>query len=477
MQPPILNKYFLLVRTAGIVAKAVFIILFAVNTGNITAQSSENLVINNSFEKYEACPETHNPENMSHKLVPGWSYPSTAAPDYFNACSGGDAGVPNNFAGVSEANSGKAYVGAILSGTDEGRREYIQGQLIKPMLAGKKYCVSFFYRLASGSQLAVDQISVYFSNTEVITTSEEALPLVPQLNNLDGLFLDNIEGWHEICYVYDAKGGEKYFTIGNFKNVENTNYVVIDKNISNQRNKKYAYYYFDDVVIRALENCNDCPCVQHDFESAIIDTFYTGGKNPMTGKATKILNDGRIAITVIGGTPPYSVSWSNGSTGNTIKNLPAGKYNYTAKDNFNCISSGSVTFVQPEIMVDEFLEGLKSIEEGEAIVLENIFFEFNKTTLLPASYVELNKVADFIKTYNITKIEISGHTDSDGSDAYNQKLSEGRAKSVVDYLLTQGVLPTSLISIGYGESRPIDTNQTEAGKAKNRRVEFRLIKK
>lgn len=437
----------------------------------------KNLVINPGFEDYKKCPESHNPENQSHAIIPGWSYPTFAAPDYFNRCSPNDAGVPRNFAGTSEPNEGDGYAGAILSGTFEGRREYIQGNLSKPMEAGRKYCVTFYYRLASGSRFAVDQLSVYFADKRILKDGIAALGVKPQLNNVDGLFLDNVEDWEQICYTYTAAGDEKHFIIGNFKNYNNTNYVVTDKNIVNLRNKAYAYYYFDDVVISPLENCNDCPCVLHDFESRIVDTSYTGGRDPITGETRRIINDGYIKIGVIGGTPPYKVSWSNNSTGAELRNLPAGIYTYVASDDNNCKSTGTVTFVEPKIVRDEFVEGLKNIEEGSAIVLENIFFEFDKTELLPESYVELNKIVDFMIENNINRIEISGHTDSEGSDSYNQKLSEGRAKAVVDYLVSRGVHPVSMEAVGYGKSRPIDTNLTEEGQAINRRVEFMLVKR
>ncbi len=437
----------------------------------------KNLVYNPGFEEYKKCPESHNPENQSHEVIPGWSYPTFAAPDYFNRCSPNDAGVPRNFAGTSEPKTGDGYVGAILSGTFEGRREYIQGNLSKPMEAGKKYCVTFYYRLASGSRFAVDQLSVYFADKRILKDGIVALGVKPQLNNVDGLFLDNVEDWEQICYVYTAAGNEKHFIIGNFKNYNNTNYVVTDKNIVNLRNKAYAYYYFDDVVISPLENCIDCPCVLHDFESRIVDTSYTGGRDPITGETRRIVNDGYIKIGIIGGTPPYKVSWSNNSTGAELRNLPAGVYKYIASDDNNCLSTGTVTFVEPKIIRDEFVEGLKNIEEGSAIVLENIFFEFDKTELLPESYVELDKITDFMIENNITRIEISGHTDSEGSDSYNQKLSEGRAKAVVDYLISRGVHPVSMEAVGYGKSRPIDTNLTDEGQAKNRRVEFMLVKR
>jgi outer membrane protein OmpA-like peptidoglycan-associated protein len=460
----------------ALVRLLVIALVFACFNFNVYTQD-KNLVVNPSFEEYKECPESHNEENQSHKIITGWTYPTFAATDYFNRCSPRDAGVPQNFAGKSEPKTGDGYIGAILSGTFEGRREYFQGELKKPLEAGVKYCVTFYYRLASGSRFAVDQLSVYFIEKKMLKDGIVALGGKPQLNNIDGLFLDDVEDWEQKCYVYTAQGNEKYFIIGNFKNYQNTNYVVTDKNIVNLRNKAYAYYYFDDIEVSRLEDCNDCPCVQHDFEAKIITTSYTGGLDPITGKVKMIVNDGYIKVGILGGTPPYKVKWNNNMTGTELRNLPAGTHTYTASDANNCLSTGSVTFVEPEIIKDEFEDGLRNIEEGSAIVLENIFFEFGKTELLPESFVELDKVSRFMREYNIKKIQISGHTDSEGSASYNQKLSEGRAKAVVDYLISTGVHPVSMESVGYGKTRPIDTNLTDEGRARNRRVEFMLVKR
>jgi outer membrane protein OmpA-like peptidoglycan-associated protein len=457
-------------------ALILLVLLTFFNASFIQAQE-KNLVVNPGFEEYENCPQDYTPENLSHKLVPGWSYPTRATPDYFNRCSPKNVRVPKNFAGESEPHSGDGYVGAILSGTEESYREYIQGRLATTLVKGQRYCMRFYYKLASYSRFAVDQMSLYFCDVEIKNDINTNLSYTPQITNKIGLFLDNITEWDEFCTVYTATGAERFFIIGNFRNYDNTNYVVTDKNVVNLRNKAYAYYYFDDVIISPLENCLNCPCVVHDFESRVIETHYTGGLDPMTGKVNKIINDGSIRIGLIGGTPPYSVVWNNNMTGTELRNLPAGKYIYNARDLYNCQSSDAIVFTQPEIVKDEFLEGLRAIDEGSAVVLENIFFEFNKTDLLPASYEELDKVVQFMLEEDIKLIEISGHTDNEGSDAYNQKLSEGRAAAVVNYLASQGIKTERMLSVGYGESRPVDTNQTEAGRAQNRRVEFTLIKK
>ncbi len=116
------------------------------------------------------------------------------------------------------------------------------------------------------------------------------------------------------------------------------------------------------------------------------------------------------------------------------------------------------------------------IEVGVTVRLKNIYFDFDKTTLKPESYVELDKVVDFLKQNSHVSIEISGHTDSKGSDEYNLNLSQGRSQAVVDYVASQGIDKNRLQAHGYGEAKPIDTNDTDEGRANNRRVEFTILK-
>jgi outer membrane protein OmpA-like peptidoglycan-associated protein len=120
---------------------------------------------------------------------------------------------------------------------------------------------------------------------------------------------------------------------------------------------------------------------------------------------------------------------------------------------------------------------LQPIEIGLTVRLKNIYFDFDKATLQSQSFVELNKVVDFLKQNPSVEIEISGHTDSKGSDDYNLNLSQGRSQSVVDYIASQGIDSYRLTAHGYGETKAIDTNDTEEGRANNRRVEFTVVKK
>ena len=119
---------------------------------------------------------------------------------------------------------------------------------------------------------------------------------------------------------------------------------------------------------------------------------------------------------------------------------------------------------------------LKPIEVGESIVLKNIFFETGSAELKNESVAELTKLVQFMVKNPEIRIEISGHTDNVGSDAMNQKLSENRAKAVMDYLVGKGVDQQRLRSVGYGKTRPIDTNDTEQGRSNNRLTMFEIIK-
>lgn len=120
---------------------------------------------------------------------------------------------------------------------------------------------------------------------------------------------------------------------------------------------------------------------------------------------------------------------------------------------------------------------LQPIEVGVTVRLKNIYFDFDKTTLKNESFAELDKVVDFLKQNPTVEIEISGHTDDKGSDDYNLTLSQGRSEAVVNYIISQGIDSFRLTAHGYGESKPIDTNDSDEGRANNRRVEFTILKK
>ena len=120
---------------------------------------------------------------------------------------------------------------------------------------------------------------------------------------------------------------------------------------------------------------------------------------------------------------------------------------------------------------------LVPVEEGQVVRLNNIFFEFGKTELRSESFPELDRVAELMKNNPAMQIEIGGHTDNVGTEEANQTLSAGRASAVREYLLGKGIAAERISSKGYGELKPAATNDTEEGRAVNRRVEFTILKK
>jgi len=105
-------------------------------------------------------------------------------------------------------------------------------------------------------------------------------------------------------------------------------------------------------------------------------------------------------------------------------------------------------------------------------------FDFDKFTIRKADEVDLKKAIEFVKKYPNANVKIEGHTDSIGSDKYNQKLSEKRAEAIQNYLIEKGaVKKTDISTVGYGESKPVADNKTSKGRAENRRAEILILEK
>ena len=119
---------------------------------------------------------------------------------------------------------------------------------------------------------------------------------------------------------------------------------------------------------------------------------------------------------------------------------------------------------------------LAPIEIGQIVRLNNVFFDFDKWDLRPESYVELNRVVELLQENPAIEIEMSAHTDNKGSDEYNFTLSDQRARSVREYILSKGIRASRIQSKGYGETKPVAANDTDENRQLNRRVEFTILK-
>lgn len=170
---------------------------------------------------------------------------------------------------------------------------------------------------------------------------------------------------------------------------------------------------------------------------------------------------------------------SNSNSGAYLISLKPGKnYGITVSrkeylfhsENFNIRMDATAKRTKKDIL-------LNKLEVGIKIVLNNIFFDFNKATLTDESVAELNRLIKLLNDTPTLNIEISGHTDNVGSASYNKTLSENRAKAVVNYLTKKGISADRLTFAGYGFSQPVARNDTEEGRQQNRRTEFKVMKK
>jgi hypothetical protein len=210
----------------------------------------QNLVPNGSFEDMISCPTWSGID----EFVVGWTNPTAYSPDYFNACVTimNGYGVPQNGWGFQNARTGIAYVGLISMIETDGR-EYIQAELTEPLIAGKKYLVTFYVSLAEKCTYASNNIGAYFSNIPVSSTNLWVLPYTPQISNNHLLNpLTDTLSWVKVSDTLIAIGGEKHITIGNFN--DDTSTDTTHKPVLPSPWWNGSYHYIDDVSVV----CIDC---------------------------------------------------------------------------------------------------------------------------------------------------------------------------------------------------------------------------
>ncbi len=192
----------------------------------------------------------------------------------------------------------------------------------------------------------------------------------------------------------------------------------------------------------------------------------------LTGKVSDKKTGDPLAATVsFPGSSIGSVT-TDAATGVYKTQIPVGSYAIQAEAEGYVKQSAAIVIEKDKPQVKDF----QLLKVGMSITLRGIYFDFDKSTIKPESRPALEDAAKMLKENPSITVEIQGHTDSKGSDEYNLSLSDRRAAAVVAYLVTNlGVDASRLTSKGYGESMPIATNDTDAGRALNRRVEFKVI--
>jgi outer membrane protein OmpA-like peptidoglycan-associated protein len=201
------------------------------------------------------------------------------------------------------------------------------------------------------------------------------------------------------------------------------------------------------------------------FKGKVLDAIT---KKPIKAAIEIILNEtGKV----------YTSFFSNSVTGKFLLSLPAGN-NYGISVSADGYLFHSENFDLPKgdgfNNVTKDVE-LKNIKVGSNIALRNVFFNTGKWEVKDDSYAELARLVLLLNDVPSLRIEISGHTDNIGAESFNELLSQRRADAVVGYLVEKGIDKNRLSAKGYGQSNPVDSNDTAEGRASNRRTEFEII--
>lgn len=353
------------------------------------AASAQNLVPNGSFEDHDSCPGDYSQDPKEFR-VKNWFSASAGTPDYFNVCSNGEADVPHNWAGVSDAYEGAGYAGIYMwmaNGTNY--REYLQIELTDSLIRDSLYYLEFHYKLSSYSKYSIDRIGLHLSDSAVRLKGDRVFKkLNPVFSIVRDTALTPETGlWEEGKTLYQAQGGEKFLLIGNFFDDRTTKrYKIQFRPTPQPMVAQSSYYYVDGVSV-----------------------------------IPKYLRDQQLLAQIV---PDFEFE--------------------DTKPNVN-------------------------------YVLKNINFQFDSYRLIPPSFTELDKVADYLLSHPDFRVQLFGHTDDRGNDRYNLKLSEARAKNVAEYLASVGVKMQRIDYFGYGKTKPLRDGKSEEARTINRRVEIRFI--
>lgn len=296
--------------------------------------------------------------------------------------------------------------------------------------------------------MAADGVTLYFSSNRPGGYGSNDIYMTKRLD-------DTWQNWTEpknLGNTINSNDWDAYFTItakGDYA------YMVSNKN---------SYGSSDIVRIKLKEDVKPNPVVL--IKGKVID------------KKTNQPVQGNISYITLPEGVEVGTATSSPGTGEYSIILPYGKlyaFKASSKGYYSVNENLDVRDLKEykEIKQDLYLV---PIEVGQVVRLNNIFFETAKATLMPESFNELDNVVKLMKDNPKLEIKISGHTDNVGSDDYNLKLSDDRAKSVYEYLISKGVAKERLSYKGYGETQPVADNATEEGKTMNRRVEFTIIK-
>ncbi|MDA7804041.1 OmpA family protein [Crocinitomix sp.] len=229
---------------------------------NLSAQDMNNLVENPSFEQTEGRIK----RGGAIAVAVGWMSPTKATADLFSGKVKEDYGTPNNTLGMEEAQDGENYAGIrAFSYNDKEARSYVSARLKEVLRKDQKYCVTFYVNLAEASKYASNNIGANFSKKQYNISEDKSILTKTHVMHKDNPVFSGQFGWDQVCGVYEAEGGEKFITIGNFSsNGETANSRLKKSKTFSGASVVSAYYYLDNISVVAIDEESECDCLADD---------------------------------------------------------------------------------------------------------------------------------------------------------------------------------------------------------------------
>ncbi len=486
---------------------------------------AQNLVPNPGFEEYITCPKETGKRQTN--LI-SWTQPTAGAMDYFNRCSS-TSGVPLNSFGKQEPKNGDACIGLTLF--HEKHRSYAQTELKQPLIAGNTYNVEFSVSLSEKSKFAIGNIGAYFSAAKLESKSDGVLECFetieeqggkqviaglckPQLRNPSSSFISDTDEWVTISGSFKARGGEKYIIIGNFYTSDGTKAMEVGGKNPN------AYYYIDDVALyqsgtkpEPFPSAGFIPTEGITRSGQVVDTrvkketLKKENSLPVTKQTATVETKPEPVKPALAETKPTPAPTQptkaqvaaekkaaeekqkqaaemeaeiekqlaekeKAQTEQTVEEKLASLDKESPEEQVERMLAEKETVKQPEIKPQIQQQ---SQTKSKPTILRQLFFEKNSATILPESEDELIMLQDLMLSNPAMRIEIAGHTDESGDEEMNKILSMARAQAVSNFMQLLEIDASRMTCKGFGSTRPLFNNDTEQGREKNRRVEFRVI--
>lgn len=278
---------------------------------------SQNLVPNPGFSLYTTCPFS---QNQLQYAIP-WYNPSVwpSTPDFFHQCAGTIPSSGYYYQYDHTGSGGFAGCGTYARSVNfTNPREYIQVQLTNSLVAGSRYCIEYFVNRVESCDMAITDMGAYLSDSAIYLTSNTNFQVIPSIENPDTVLLNDTMNWIRISGIYSAHGGERFLTIGNFRDSLNSHSVLVDSNL----HYYYAYYLIDDVSVI------NCDSLFIGLPEKVLSNTINLYPNPSSDAITITSNQKLLSISILNllGNLVLENYSNQNKTILSISSLPAGIY-------------------------------------------------------------------------------------------------------------------------------------------------------